>query len=221
MSGDNSLNPDPRKPSVSIESGDVTLYGCDCFINSAQMADAINATLYYNGNTQTLDAKPYSTEDYLDTVASSPESYKDYELALIEAIRDYGHFVQPMLSDANGWEIGKKYAYMHSDTTYSTTSIDLVSGAVSEHKIVRDTSSSGIDRVKLKDIAAHNLGDFYTVNVTAGGKFPVSVSALCYVNTVLALDKSAGETDDNEINGVVSLYRYYEATANYNKRGSE
>ncbi len=266
VSGDTSLNPDPCAPVKAIASGDATLYGYDCYINSAQMADEIHATLYYDGNSKTLDADPYSAEEYLDTVASTPENYEDYELALIEAIRDYGHYVQPMLSDANGWEIGKQYAYMHSDTTYSTESIDVVSGAVSEHKIVRDTGSSGIDnvkfslslganttinlylyvsdsytgevsasldgetenlavklsdklyRVKLTDIAAHNLSKFFTVNVTAGETFTVNVSALCYVNTVLALDKDAGETDDNERNGVVSLYRYYDATTNYNTK---
>ena len=83
--------------------------------------------------------------------------------------------------------------------------------------------SDKLYRVKLTDIAAHELGDFFTVNVTTDtGTFPVKVSALCYVNTVLALDKSANETDDDEINGVVSLYRYYEATTNYNdKKGSD
>ena len=57
----------------------------------------------------------------------------------------------------------------------------------------------------------------------------MSASALCYVNTVLALysgeiienwDTLAGtnEAAFNEINGVVSLYRYYDATANYNDK---
>ena len=95
VSGDTSLNPDPCAPTVSKQSGDVTLYGYDCFINSAQMADEIHATLYYDDNSKTIEADPYSAEDYLNKVASDKDSYDAYEVSLIETIRDYGHYVQP------------------------------------------------------------------------------------------------------------------------------
>ena len=273
VSGDTSLNSEDCKPGTSIDSGDAKLYGYDCFINSAQMADKINAHLFKGTDTESIIDATYTAEDYLDTVSSNSTAYKDYELDLIEAIRDYGHFVQPMLSDANGWEIGVKYAYMDSDTKYSAESIDVVSGAVSNYKIVREpnsdikevkyslslganttlnfyiytadgyTGSVAVDegltleklsatqyRVRFPGIAAHQLGDTKSFTVTTtSGSFTVSASALCYVNTVLALYSgeintnwgtlaSTNEAAFNEINGVVSLYRYYEATANYNDK---
>ena len=268
VSGDTSLNPDPCTPTATTQSGDVTLYGYDCCINSAQMADEIHATLYYDNNSKTLDADTYSAEQYLNAVASDKDSYESYEVALIEAIRDYGHFVQPMLSKVNGWTIGEKYAYMHSDTTYSATSIDVVSGAVSEHKIVREpntdikqvlysltlganttinfyiypadgyTGSVTVDngtleklsdsqyRVRFPDIMAHELGDTKSFNITTdSGNFTVRASALCYVNTVLNLSESDetynADTYADEVNAAVSLYKYYDATINYNNKGAE
>lgn len=54
----------------------------------------------------------------------------------------------------------------------------------------------------------------------------MSASALSYVNTVLNLSKNDDAYDENIygdlVNAVVSLYKYYEATINYdNKEGAE
>ena len=137
VSGDYSPNPDDYAPTVSVQSGDATLYGYDCYINSAQMADTINAALFKGDVTESVIDTTYSAKQYLDAVAGNSDSYKEYEVALIEAIRDYGHFVQPMLSKVNGWTIGEKYALMPSTTTYETTDIDAVKEAVKSYTITR------------------------------------------------------------------------------------
>ncbi len=81
--------------------------------------------------------------------------------------------------------------------------------------------SAGQYRVRFPDIAAHQLGDTKSFTITTdSGNFTVSASALCYVNTILNLSTEDAtynaETYDDEVNAAVSLYRYYEATINYN-----
>ena len=82
-------------------------------------------------------------------------------------------------------------------------------------------------RVRFPDIMAHELGDTKSFTVTTdSGSFTVSASALCYVNTVLNLSESDAtynaEIYDDEVNAAVSLYRYYDATINYNNnKGGE
>ncbi len=264
VSGDTSLNSGDCAPTVSIQSGDATLYGYDCYINSAQMADTINAALFEGDAKESVIDTTYSAQTYLDKVAGNPSAYNANELALIEAIRDYGHFVQPMLSKVNGWTIGGKYAQMPSDTTYADTDITSVKDAVSSYTITRTTNddikqvlysltlganttvnfyiypadgytgSVTVDegltleklsarqyRVRFPDIMAHKLGEDKSFTVkTDSGSFTVSASALSYVNTVLNLSESDatynGEIYDDEVKAAVALYKYYDATINYN-----
>lgn len=73
---------------------------------------------------------------------------------------------------------------------------------------------------------AHELGETKSFTVTTqNGSFPVSASALSYVNTVLNLSKNDDAYDENIygdlVNAVVSLYKYYEATINYDNKGAE
>ena len=50
----------------------------------------------------------------------------------------------------------------------------------------------------------------------------MSASALCYVNTILNLSTEDAtynaEIYNDEVNAAVSLYKYYEATINYNDK---
>ena len=89
------------------------VYGFECQITSVQMADTIAATLTYGKDDDDSDltiTQNYSASTYLDILATdaNKETYgfSDVALALGKAIKNYGSYVQPMLSAANGnWTI--------------------------------------------------------------------------------------------------------------------
>ena len=65
--------------------------------------------------------------------------------------------------------------------------------------------------IRISGIAAHSLGDMYTITGTAGKTFTVQVSALSYVRSVL----NAGGSTAAAKNGMSSLYAYYASTLAY------
>lgn len=277
VSGDTSLNPNAVTYSYTDTSGDLPIYGFACNINSAQMANKITAALYEKGasegSTPVLE-QTYTVVDYLNTMKSLESYYtdknKEYVNDLMHAIRDYGHFVQPMLAAAKGWTIGVDYAEVSSDTTYDTTKISNVMNEATEYKIVRDFSSDpdvtnvgfalalGSDTtiilyvdvvdgyagtvtatcegtskmtvtkasdteylVQIRGIMAHQLDTTYTVNITtSSGTFPVKVSAFSYVDAIINSTNDDLLTEEN-INAVISLYDYGNATATYAEEESK
>lgn len=80
--------------------------------------------------------------------------------------------------------------------------------------------SDGRYRIQIKNISADNLDDTYGIEVSAGGSFTISVSALSYVNTVLNSDSSTFDNDTARF-AVTSIYRYYLATENYAENPTE
>ena len=65
-----------------------------------------------------------------------PSLPADKLTALVHALADYGHYVQPYLAAANGWEIGREYADM--DVCYSTYTADdmtAVSNGLNEYPV--------------------------------------------------------------------------------------
>lgn len=113
--------------------------GFTCYVNAIQMADTITATFHYtaNGIEQRVEQR-YSVKSYLDTVdrvlASNPEMYDEKTIALLHSLADYGHYVQPFLSQTNGWTIGTDYAEMDKFYTQSYN-IDAVKNEVSGYAI--------------------------------------------------------------------------------------
>ncbi len=80
--------------------------------------------------------------------------------------------------------------------------------------------SDGRYRITIPNIQAHQLGDQYTVKVSAGGEFTITVSALSYVNT--ALNSSEEKfTNSAAKYAVSSLYYYYKATTEYQAHPNE
>ncbi len=92
-------------------------YGFTCYVTSVQMADKITAVLHY-GDGKTL-SQDYTIEEYINKVEQDAWKYDEYDLALVQAIADYGHYVQPMLAANNHWTIGTEHAEM---TKYYTES---------------------------------------------------------------------------------------------------
>ena len=140
-------NYDARKKS---ENG--LYYGFTCYVNSIQMAEPITATFHY-GDGQTVTCTNVSVESYatsfIQYASDNPGKYSEEAVNLVRAIVDYGHYVQPFLSEENGWEIGTDYAamdYFFSDF-YDQNEI---SGLVDEYNSQADLRNSGISDVTIR-----------------------------------------------------------------------
>ncbi len=142
INGDKSNPPQYFDPTFKNSKG--TYYGFRCYIKSIQMADKITATFHY-GNNQTVTHE-YSAKKYLDD--SLAANISSEERALIEAIKDYGHYAQLYLSSIHTWELGRDYAAIDCENDYSAADIETVRKAVAGNAIVRDTgTASGVQRV--------------------------------------------------------------------------
>ncbi len=93
-----------------------TYYRFTCYVNSVQMADAIEAVFCYSkdGEEKTV-AKTYSVETYVKDF-DCQSGFGEKTVALVHAMADYGHYAQGYLSKLRDWEIGVSYAAM--DTFY-------------------------------------------------------------------------------------------------------
>ena len=143
--GDRSNNPrllDTTSRMNFTDSDGIRNYAFVCYINSAQMADPITATLHYGDNqilTQQSSADAYLT----GMMGKFTGVVKD----LMIAIKDYGHYVQPMLSNANGWKIGELFLEMEGASVYTEQDIEEVRQAAAQYAVVRDTKDSKISSV--------------------------------------------------------------------------
>ena len=102
-------------------------YGFTCYVNAIQMAETIHAELKYivHGETITV-VNEYSVKDYIEAfMADTTASYYETYAPMVRALADYGHFVQPFLSDYNGWALGTDYQEM--DVYYAEGDYDYAS----------------------------------------------------------------------------------------------
>ena len=109
ISGKGSVSSDPVLYDPSHMSVKSTYYGFSCYVNSIQMADTITATFHY-GDGLTV-SETYSVKQYIesfDAYNANPQNvpYDDETIALVHALADYGHYVQPFLAATRGWTVG-------------------------------------------------------------------------------------------------------------------
>lgn len=136
--------PQPYDETFNYTDDGRTYYGFRCYINSIQMAEPITATFHY-GDGQTI-TQDYSASDYLDTVLGLSD-VAGAERELMIAIKDYGHYAQPMLAEIRGWKIGSDYREMKGESEYTESDIIAAREAVSDYTIIRDTGNSGISDI--------------------------------------------------------------------------
>ena len=118
-------------------------YGFTCYVTSIQMADQITAVYHY-GDSQTV-TQTYSVKEYIDYIVEHSESYSANTLALVRAIADYGHYVQPFLAKTNGWILGEDYKEMPGCSELAEADWDAARSAVEDHLFVRDYGNSRIE----------------------------------------------------------------------------
>ena len=127
---------DPFDETCKNASGD--LYGFTVFLNSIQMADTITATYHYAEDSTVV--KTYRVMDYFTgykkTLESHPNAFTPAEQNLIEAVANYGHYVQGFLAAENGWSLGKDHAAMNAlydEQTVSETAQTLLTAVQTQN----------------------------------------------------------------------------------------
>jgi len=86
-----------------------------CPVNAYQMADTIQAYYYYsNAHTgvEEFVHEDYSVKEYLDYLLEHASELDGKTLALVQATKNYGHYIQPYLAVTNHWTVDVDYAEM-------------------------------------------------------------------------------------------------------------
>lgn len=149
-----------------------------CGVYAYQMADEITATFTYkkDGETQIL-TDTYSVKQYLDSLKGS--EYSGAALALVNATRAYGHFIQPYLARVNGWTVGGKYAELDytgavdvnaalagsEAKKFTLNSMDSAYVQAAQYRLLLNADTSFIVEVSLKNTPAGSVT--MTVNDSA------------------------------------------------------
>ena len=138
-----------------------------CHVPAHQMADPILAVFHY-GDNQSV-SKQYSIKDYLEEISEGASS------SLAKAVKNYGHYVQPYMTEVHGWTFGPgghgvmpadheitemtdATDYAHRWTTYDTNRLQSV-----QYYLTLDSSTVLNVRVKLK-------GDIQSVTAMVDNK---------------------------------------------------
>ena len=163
---------------------DKSYYGFTLPLSSVEMAQLVTATFHYekDGETAELSKSGISVKGYVEAFEAdakrNPGRYDDETVALVRAVADYGHWVQPFLSQANGWATGDgddQYAEMttHYAGPYDAAS---VAEALAGYGMSKDLGASSV----AKATASLSLVSETALDVTltvAEGTTPSGVAA--------------------------------------------
>ena len=127
-------------------------YGFTCYVNSIQMAETITAVFHYGEGETVTVTDTYSVKEYVEAfeqrVEENPTAFNEKMVEIIKAMADYGHYVQPFLSETRGWVIGDDYAEMDKYYTEAETyNFSEVLSAVDTYKIQRDHEDPDIEKI--------------------------------------------------------------------------
>ena len=111
----------------SVPGSDGTLRSFTVPLSSVEMAEPVTATLRYErgGEERTLSKGGLSIKGYVEGFDARQAETGEFDgetVALVHAVADYGHWVQPFLAATNRWEVGdgdNQYAQM--DKFYTTS----------------------------------------------------------------------------------------------------
>lgn len=110
-----------------------TYYGFTCYINSAQMADTITATLHY-GNNSTV-SNTYDIKQYVGYISDHSEGFGEEAITLVKSIADYGHYMKPFVQ-AYGTGAGSSNQ-IDCYNVYSDEDIETVKTAVAANAFAK------------------------------------------------------------------------------------
>ncbi len=127
-----------------------TRYGFTCYVNAIQMGDKITATFHY-GDGQTV-TETYSVMRYMTSFRFNARnsSFDETTVELIDALADYGHYVQLFMSDAKDFTLGEgDDAYLPMDRYYAESydHTAIASALESGHAVDRNNSDPNLNGV--------------------------------------------------------------------------
>ena len=123
-------------------------YGFTCMINVAEMADTVTAAFHY-GDDRTV-SQIYSVAHYVEKIKTGPE-YVGKVKAMVDALADFGHYMQPFLSEANQWTLGEngKHRVMPEENKITAEQIAEIKNKTADYDMVKNiTEGSPIINVK-------------------------------------------------------------------------
>ena len=140
--------------SESVRNSDGTLRGFTVQLSSVEMAQPITVTLHYtqDGEEFTLTKEDVSVESYIkkfdEAVEKNPGDYDEKTVALVHAVADYGHYVQPFLSKQNKWALGDgddQYVEMgiHYEESYDRAAM---AAELSGYGMLKDLDGSAVTK---------------------------------------------------------------------------
>ena len=111
---------DNQKVNFSQATTEGHYYVFPCHVYGYQMADTITATFTWqeDGETKTL-TDTYSVKEYLDALLSDT-NINENARALVKALQNYGHYVQPYLQLVNGLTYTSMPPASDKDLDYET-----------------------------------------------------------------------------------------------------
>ena len=118
-------------------------YGFTCFVNSIEMADEITATLYFGEGGEV--STEYSVQNYVDYVLENTEDFSGEVVSLVEAIADYGHYVQLFLEPTHDWTLGVDHETMLCANELDGDDVEAAREAVSDRAPALNCGESAVE----------------------------------------------------------------------------
>ena len=115
------------------------------------MAETITAVFHYkdNGVDKTQQCN-YSVKEYIRAIVEG-SGYDEETVNLVKALADYGHWIQELLDDVRGWQIGTDYAEMnlfYKDTDVLYPEVNNVKSALSSYPHTMVPGTSDVEKIQ-------------------------------------------------------------------------
>ena len=191
INGKQPTPPQPFDESFKYVYGNETYYGFRCYVNSVQMADTIKATFHYGANKSV--SKNCSVKGYINTVLGM-NIFPEETVELMKALKDYGHYVQPMLASYNHWVIGTDHAEMDCAKLLSDSDVEEARLAVGKYAISLKGRRASAGIASMSNFLRLDSETTISVTITPSSSYSGSVSAVLDGGTKnLAVEQQNGD----------------------------
>ena len=113
------------------------------FINSLEIEDTITATLYYGNDSSVEDT--YCALDYIRAIQNNPDLYGEKNVAMVNALLDYGYYFQH-----SGWKDNGTHNAVAEPAKYlEDEDVDDAFSGLEEYTLTKEFGQSGIEDVRI------------------------------------------------------------------------